>query len=281
MTDHPSQLDLTLAAQVAEGAARACGALIREAFYLPRNVTDKGTNDLVTETDRASEALAASLLRAAFPNCHIAGEEGTRLASVTQSDDAPTWWIDPLDGTYNFVHGVPRCTVSLGLIAPNGEVLAGVVYDPMFEECFRAVRGGGATRNGQPIHVSGASQLRDALAASGFPTGLQTENNNTAEWAAFVPRCQGMARMGSAALDLCYVACGRFDLYWEYGLAPWDMSAGILIVREAGGQVTHYDGQPFDVMARGGLLSSNGHLHTQAVDVLQAVRHQKAQEIGS
>jgi myo-inositol-1(or 4)-monophosphatase len=264
-------IDLQLAVEVAEGAARTAGALIRRAYHLPRNVQDKGINDLVTDTDRASEALIASVLRNAFPMCNIAGEEGVRTSPT--SGTAPlTWWIDPLDGTYNFVHGVPRFSVSVGCIDPDGEVIAGVVYDPMFEECFRAVKGHGATCNGDPIHVSVAPELRSALAASGFPADLRARNNNTAEWAAFVPRCQGMCRMGSAALDLCYVASGRFDLYWEYGLAPWDMSAGVLIVQEAGGNVTDYSGQRFDVHKHGELLSSNGKVHAEAVSILETVR---------
>jgi myo-inositol-1(or 4)-monophosphatase len=264
-------LDLTLAVEIAEGTARAAGALIRQAFRRPRKVEDKGVNDLVTETDRASEALAHDLLRHAFPACNIAGEEGVRPATSSPVN-APTWWIDPLDGTYNFVHGVPRFSVSLGCVDSNGDVLVGVVYDPMFEECFRAVHGQGATCNGERIGVSSATRLRDSLAASGFPADLRATDNNTAEWAAFVQLCQGMCRMGSAALDLCYVASGRFDLFWEYGLAPWDMSAGVLIVREAGGQVTDYDRQPFDLHKRGGLLASNGKVHAEAVSVLQSVR---------
>lgn len=183
-----------------------------------------------------------------------------------------TWWVDPLDGTYNFVHGVPRFSVSIGCVDANGDVLLGVVYDPMFEECFCAVRGGGATCNGEPMRVSRAIALRESLAASGFPADLRASHNNTAEWSAFVPRCQGMARMGSAALDLCYVASGRFDLYWEFGLAAWDMCAGVLIVQEAGGQVTDYLDQPFDVRKRGGLLASNSLVHDEALSIFYAVR---------
>lgn len=268
-TDNIFDPDLALA--VAEGAARTAGALLRRAYYQPRQVQDKGINDLVTESDRASERLITNMLHTTFPDHNIGGEEGTRL----RSSGTLTWWIDPLDGTYNFVHGVPRFSVSIACVDPNNDVLVGVVYDPMFDECFCAVRGGGATCNGEPITVSLASALRDALAASGFPADLRISNNNTAEWAAFVPRCQGMCRMGSAALDLCYVACGRFDLYWEYGLATWDMAAGVLIAREAGGQVTDYAGQPFDVIRRGGLLSSNGKLHAEAISVLDAVRESK------
>ncbi len=259
---------------VAEGAARAAGARARIAFKLPRNVTDKGLNDLVTETDRANEVLIAGVLRTAFPQHRIAGEEGTRIADAP-AEDAPTWWIDPIDGTYNFVHGVPRYSVSIGCISAAGEVLVGVVYDPSYDECFTAIQGGGAFCNGAPIQVSGAGRLRDSLAASGFPSNLRTENNNTPEWSAFVPRCQGMARMGSAALDLCYVAAGRFELYWEWGLASWDMCAGVLICREAGGTVTDFAGGPHDIHGGGELLASNSNVHAEAIEVLQSVRNPK------
>lgn len=271
--EHLAIPDLRLAAQIAEGAARAAGAMIRRAFDQPRNVSDKGVNDLVTATDVASERLLTHMMHTAFPNWRVAGEEGARLAPTHDEGDNPlTWWIDPLDGTTNFVHSIPRFGVSLGAVDPQGNVLVGVVYDPMRDDCFCAVRGDGATYNGAPIHVSSTAQLRGALAASGFPGDLRTTNNNTAEWAAFVSRCQGMARMGSAALDLSYVACGRFDVYWEYGLATWDMCAGVLIAQEAGGQVTDYAGQPFNVLKRGGLLATNGLLHAEALDVLNAVR---------
>lgn len=266
MTTYP--LDLML--YVAEGAARAAGAILRRKYDLPRNVRDKHLNDLVTDADTESEALCRAVLRAAFPDHNIAGEEeGEDL----RYPDAPTWWIDPLDGTYNFVHGVPRFSVSIACLAPDDQVLVGAVCDPMFGETFTAAAGHGAHCNGRPIRVSETSQLRSALVASGFPANLRTTDNNTAEWAAFVSRTQGVARMGSAALDLSYVACGRFDVFWEYGLAEWDMSAGVLIVREAGGTVTHYDGSPFDLHKHGGLLSSNSLLHAEAISVLQSVRN--------
>src|SRR5258706_8090535 len=191
MTQPISELDLGFALDVAEGTARAAGALIRQAFKKPRNAQDKGTNDLVTDTDRASEALCARLLQAAMPMCSIAGEEGVRSVGNTgNGEHAPlTWWIDPLDGTYNFVHGVPRFTVSIGGVDPQGQVIVGVVYDPNFDECYKAIRGQGATCNGEPIHVSPTAELRRALAASGFPGDLRTSRNNTAEWSAMVPRC--------------------------------------------------------------------------------------------
>lgn len=170
------------------------------------------------------------------------------------------------------MHGVPGFSVSIGCVDPDGNVLVGVVYDPMFDECFVATRGGGATRSGEPIHVSTATRLRDSLAASGFPTDLRTENNNTREWTAFVSRCQGMARMGSCALDLSYAACGRFDLYWEYGPTVIDRSAGVLLVLEAGGTVTGIDGSPYHVVETRGTLASNGLVHSEAAQLLRSIR---------
>ncbi len=272
-SEQPTLSDLRLAAHIAEGAARAAGALIRRAFDQPRTISDKGVNDLVTDTDVASEWLLSEILHTAFPTWRVAGEEGARLNPSLDDDDNPlTWWIDPLDGTTNFVHSIPRFSVSLGMVDAHGNVLVGVVYDPMRDDCFCAVRGDGATHNGVPIRVSPTTTLRGALAASGFPGDLRATDNNTAEWAAFVSRCQGMVRMGSAALDLCYIACGRFDVYWEYGLATWDMCAGVLIAQEAGGRVTDYTGQPFNVLQRGGLLATNGLLHAEALDVLNSAR---------
>ena len=260
--------------EVAIRAARTAGALLRENYWKPRTIRDKGTNDLVTESDVASEKIISEQLRQAFPGHRVAGEEGTRIG-----EGELTWWIDPLDGTYNFVHAVPRFSVSIALVAGNSidGILLGVVYDPMFDELFYANKGGGAYRQsgGSPveqIHVSTLLRLRDALVASGFPANLQTSRNNTAEWSAFVPLTQGMARMGSAALDLCYVASGRFDIYWEQGLAPWDMCGGILIALEAGARVTEYYGDAFKLTPPSGLLATNAKLHDDGIRVLSLAR---------
>ena len=262
--------DLNLAANVAEGAARAAGALIRRDFKRPRNVRDKGINDLVTETDVASENLIVGILQAAFPNHAIMAEE---KGSYTDHDSDYTWWIDPLDCTTNFVHGVPRVGVSIGCVDRGASPLVAVVYDPLFDECFRAVKGGGAFCDGYPIAVSNAQRLQDSLAASGFPGDLRKTNNNAPEWSAFVERCQGMARMGSSALDMAYVASGRFDLYWEFAEPPLlDRIAGMLIVHEAGGRVTNCDGKPFNFLEDTCILASNGAVHDEALGVLASVR---------
>jgi myo-inositol-1(or 4)-monophosphatase len=259
-------LNLDLALHIAEGAARAAGAIIRRDYRLPRNTRDKGVNDLVTATDVASEALIVGMLRAVYPAHAINGEESGSHAGL--GSHVPTWWVDPLDGTYNFVHAVPRFSVSIGLVGTDGKVLVGVVYDPMFEELYAAIRGRGATCNGEPIHVSTAPRLRDSLVASGFRGDLSTDNNNRAEWSAMVERCQGMARMGSCALDLCYVASGRFELYWEYGPTAIDRAAGTLILLEAGGRMTDVDGRRFHAVDSPSILASNSLIHDEALAVL-------------
>ena len=263
-TDDSLDLDLILA--LAEGAARAAGALIRRDFQLPRDVRDKGVNDLVTGTDVASENLILRMIRAAFPAHRIASEESGVHAGMER--DSLTWWVDPLDGTYNFVHGVPRFSVSIACADVEGAVLAGVVYDPMFDELFIAAIGRGATCNGQPIKVSTASDLQHSLAASGFAADLRTTNNNRAEWSVFVERCQGVARMGSCALDLCYVASGRFDVYWEYAPTAIDRAAGTLIVLEAGGRLSDVEGHPYHVVNSTSTLASNGLVHDEALSLL-------------
>ena len=263
-------LDLDLLLAVAEAAARTAGALIRRDFQLPRDVRYKGVNDLVTGTDVASENLILRIIRAAFPTHRIASEESGVHAGA--QIDSLTWWVDPLDGTYNFVHGVPRFSVSIACADAEGAVLVGVVYDPMFDELFMAAKGRGATCNGQPIKVSSAPDLQHSLAASGFAADLRKTNNNRAEWSAFVERCQGMARMGSCALDLCYVASGRFDVYWEYGPTAIDRAAGALIVLEAGGRLSDVEGRPYHVVESTSTLASNGLIHDEALAVLGQAR---------
>jgi myo-inositol-1(or 4)-monophosphatase len=262
--------DLTIAAQVAEGAARVGGALIRHDFSLPRKVRDKGLNDLVTETDVASETAIVNILHAAFPTHNIMAEE---KGAHVSSHSPYTWWIDPLDCTINFVHGVPRVGVSIACVDDQANPLVGVIYDPMAGDLFRGTLGGGATVNNDPIHVSQAARLRDSLVASGFPGDLRTEDNNAPEWSAFVPRSRNMARMGSSAIDTAYVASGRFDVYWEYAGPPLlDRIAGMLLIQEAGGKVTDCDGKPFNFLVSECILATNGLVHDEALDVLKSVR---------
>ena len=251
-------------AHVAEGIARKAGALLR-GFYEKGVATEyKGDVDLVTEADRASEAMIRERLAAAFPAHGIYGEEGTR----DQMDSEFRWYVDPLDGTTNFAHGFPAFCVVLGLERraaglakdADGEMVAGVIYDPLRDEMFSAERGRGAFLNGRAIHVSKTKMLQEALTATGFPSQKRHRSPNVHFYHEVTLRSHGVRRAGSAALDLAYVACGRLDGFWEFNLNPWDTSAGYLLVEEAGGTVTHFDGGKFtldscEVLATNGLIA--------------------------
>jgi len=250
----------------AVAAATAAGALLRSHLGRPLDVQHKGTVDLVTEADRAAEALIAARLRGAFPDHRLLGEEGAREDPAAPAGSPYRWLIDPLDGTTNFAHGLPHFAVSIGLEDGAGP-LAGVVYDPMRDELFTAARGGGAFRNGQPLAVSGTDDLVRALLVTGFSYDLRRREAQAAAWRDFLVRVQGIRQTGSAALNLCYVAAGRLDGYWEWGIAPWDVAAGALIVAEAGGAVSDFGGGPFHADNRQ-LVASNGRLHRAILDVL-------------
>jgi len=250
-------------AHVAEGIAREAGALLR-GFYAKGVETEyKGDVDLVTEADRASEALIRARLTAAFPGHGIYGEEGTR----DQMESEFRWYVDPLDGTTNFAHGFPVFCVVLGLerrpaglaAAEDGEMTAGVIYDPLRDEMFAAERGRGAWLNGRQIHVSKTASLQEALTATGFPSHKRHVSPNIHFYQELTLRSHGVRRAGSAALDLAYVACGRLEGFWEFHLNPWDTSAGYLLVEEAGGRVTHFDGGKFTLDSRE-VLATNGRI---------------------
>lgn len=251
-------------------AGRDAGALLRDRLAQPRAVQFKGPVDLVTDADRASEALIAGRIRAAFPDHRLIGEEGARGAG--SGDDTPGelspygWLIDPLDGTTNYAHGYPHFAVSIGL-EREGRMLLGVIYDPMRDELFVAERDAGATRNGHPISVSTQDELLRSLLATGFPYDLTQRAESDAIWQAFNGACQGVRRDGSAALNLCYVACGRVDAFWERPLQPWDIAAGSLVIEEAGGVVTDYLGGGWDPYRRE-IVASNGPMHPTMLDVI-------------
>ena len=251
--------------QAAVAAAREAGALLRDALGQSHVVTRKRTTiDLVTEMDRAADALIIERLRAAYPGDGCRTEES---AAMTGVDDAHGL-IDPLDGTTNYVHGYPVFAVSIDL-EHAGQLVVGVVYNPIADELFAAERGHGATLNGRPIHVSDASRLRDSLLVSGFPYhAWDSENDNTTEWRAFLKRAMSLRCDGAAALDLCYVACRRVDGYWEHALEPWDIAAGALIVSEAGGRVTDYRGGE-NFIPNKQIVAANPRLHTEMLAVLQ------------
>lgn len=252
-----------------ESIARRAGAVIREATSHPRRIDFKGEVNLVTQTDRDSEALIVEALTAEFPGAAILAEE----SGTQPGTNGLTWVIDPLDGTNNFAHGHPVFAVSIALWAGDGP-LAGVVYDPLRDECFSAARGHGATLNREPVRVSSTRRLLESLLATGYPYDHHTAlDANMAASSAFLRRAQDLRRSGAAALDLAYVACGRLDGFWELGLDPWDVGAGLLLVQEAGGRVSQYNGDP-DMAA---LLhghnhaASNGLIHSEMLATLRDV----------
>lgn len=248
-------------AHVAEGIARQAGALLRGFYEKGVTAEYKGDVDLVTEADRASEQLIVTKLKAAFPDHGVYGEEGTR----DRLESEYRWYVDPLDGTTNFAHGFPSFCVILGLehrplglaAEADGEIVAGVVYDPLRDEMFTAEKGRGAWLNGRQIKVSKIAKLAESLTATGFPSQKRHENPNIHFYQQITLRSHGVRRAGSAGLDLAYVACGRLDGFWEFKLNPWDTSAGVLLVQEAGGTITHFDGGTFTLDSRE-VLATNG-----------------------
>jgi len=251
---------------LAEQLAREAGAIQRERYETVLDVRTKSASiDLVTEVDHACEERIVGALRRERPGDAILAEEGSGA-------DLPgaewRWVIDPLDGTMNYAHGYPRFCVSIG-VQRRGAPAVGVVYDPLLDELFAATRGGGATCNGRPIRVSAETELSRALLATGFAYDVhKSRENNLDHFATFVKQVRGLRRDGSAALDLCYVAAGRFDGFWELKLHPWDVAAGNLIVEEAGGRTSDLEGNPPSGDGRE-TLASNGHLHEAMVALFQ------------
>jgi len=254
-------------AAVGESAAREAGALLLARFRTGVTVHHKGEIDLVTEADLASEELVVSRLLGSFPGHVILAEEKHAVAERGEF----TWIVDPLDGTTNFAHGFPAFAVSIAL-EHRGELVWGVVHNPILDETFTAERGCGAALNGQAIRVSVAEELGDSLMATGFPYDVRTSRaNNLDFFCAIVPRVRGIRRAGSAALDLAYVAAGRLDGFWELKLGPWDCAAGYLLVREAGGRVTDFQGRDGSIHDRE-CVASNGLIHDEMLTVLGSAR---------
>ena len=250
---------------VAIAAAREAGAAIRAvAEQGVREIVFKGEGkrDLVTEADKRSEQIIIDAITRRYPDHRILAEEGTGTGGA----GAYRWIVDPLDGTTNFAHQYPLYCVSIA-VEHAGEPVVGVVFAPYMDELFVAIKGGGATLNGVPIAVSAVTDLIGGLLCTGFPYRLDGPTNNLVNWGNFVLRTQATRRDGAAALDLCYVAAGRFDGFWELNLQPWDMAAGALMIVEAGGMISDPYGNPFRVDGHD-ILGSNGHLHTKMRDVL-------------
>jgi myo-inositol-1(or 4)-monophosphatase len=252
---------------VAREAAHQAGALLRANWLQPKTIETKtDIVDLVTNVDKAADALITGILHARFPTHRVVAEE----SAVSGQESSYRWYIDPLDGTTNFAHGFPHFAVSIAL-THELRTIVGVVHDPLRNETFCACRGQGATLNGAAIRVSSATTLDQALILTGFPYDRRQRSEFYLRfYQAFMVRTQGVRRTGSAALDLCYVACGRADAFWEWRLHPWDTAAGSLIVEEAGGMMSDFSGEPFDVTGEQ-TLASNRTLHSQMIEVVQAV----------
>ncbi len=248
-----------------QAMAREAGSLLMEYFRQRVKIEYKGDVDLVTVADRKSEALILERIRKQFPSHDVMGEEGTRIETGSEYQ----WYVDPLDGTTNFAHGYPVFCVSLG-VAREGKRVAGVVYDPTRDEMFSAELGGGARLNGKTVRVSATANLGECLLATGFPSQKRHKNPNIYFYQQITLHSHGVRRAGSAALDLCNVASGRYDGFWEFNLNPWDTAAGVLIVEEAGGRVTDFSGGEFQIASRE-TLASNGLVHDALITEFQDI----------
>jgi myo-inositol-1(or 4)-monophosphatase len=247
------------------------GYNIRPGYGEARQVSYKGAIDVVTEVDAKSEAYLIEEIRKNFPDHRIIAEE----SGETAGGDCCAWYLDPLDGTVNFVHGLPLFSISIGYVV-NGEPKLGVVYDPVRDECFSAEKGAGAWLNGEPIRTSRQPGLDRALLVTGFPYDIRTHPvNNFDLFQDFSLKAQAVRRLGSAALDLCYVAAGRLDGYWELLVEPWDIAAGIVIAREAGATVTRLDNNPELLSPPTSILAANSALHAVMGEVIREAGHPK------
>jgi myo-inositol-1(or 4)-monophosphatase len=248
--------------------ARQAGEILRAGFGKPHQVEYKGIFDPVTEMDRRSETFLLEQIKISFPGHTIITEESGYLPG----EDAHCWYIDPLDGTSNYAHNLPIFCVSIAYTL-NGRVMQGVIYDPMQDECFSAGRGEGAWLNGNQIHVSGTNDLNKSLLATGFPYDIQTNpDNNLDNFSYFTMHTEAVRRLGSAALDLAYVAAGRLEGYWETGIYAWDIAAGALMVEEAGGLVTDLEGNPDYFQPPYPILAAAPGIHPQ---ILAGLRRNK------
>jgi myo-inositol-1(or 4)-monophosphatase len=248
-----------------ENLARQAGEILRAGFGKIHEIHYKGVIDIVTDVDRRSERFVLGEIRKRYPDQRIVAEESGEYSG----NGSYAWFVDPLDGTVNYSHGLPIFSISIGYME-SGSMRLGVVYDPIRDECFSAERGRGAWLNGSPIRVSLESNLGQSLLTTGFPYDIRTNpDNNLDHFSAFSLHTQAVRRLGSAALDLCYVACGRFDGYWELNLASWDVAAGVLIAREAGAVVTDLDGSPDILSSPISIAAANAQLHALLLKGIQ------------
>jgi myo-inositol-1(or 4)-monophosphatase len=249
----------------AKETAREAGQILLERFGRKINVYKKGDINLVTEADLASEKLILERIRSHYPKHAILAEESG--AAVLNGESVWKWIIDPLDGTTNYAHGYPCFCVTLAL-EHNGEIVVGVTFDPTRDELFAAEKGRGATLNGRRIAVSETESLSEALVVTGFPYDARERDNFAQHFNDFTLKSRGIRRDGSAAIDMAYVACGRFDGFWEEGLQPWDVAAGVLLIEEAGGRVSYYDDSKFSIY-KPPICASNKSIHTEMLEILR------------
>jgi myo-inositol-1(or 4)-monophosphatase len=264
VTTFSDQVPYNTLLQAAVAASMEAGALLLEYAMSGFRIERKNPIDLVTDADHAAEQCIINRIRAHFPTHRFLAEE---RGHVERSPSPYLWIVDPLDGTTNFAHGYPAYCVSIGL-EYTGHCILGAVFDPSRNELFAAIESRGAHLNGRPIHVSDTKDLDSSLLVTGFSYDIrESPRNNLDHFAKFSLKSQGMRRTGSAALDLCYVAAGRFDGFWEVKLNPWDMAAGAVIVREAGGHLTNFHGDELSIYGQE-LVASNGHIHQAMLQVL-------------
>lgn len=252
--------------------ALEAGGILLQNYGKVREITHKGAHsiNLVTDIDKKSERFIVKSLLKAFPDHQILAEEG----SLSRADSPYKWLIDPLDGTTNYYHGFPFFSVSIALEI-QGEVTLGIVYAPMLRELFVAERKKGATLNGKRINVSKETLLTKSLLATGFPYDVrEARRDNLNYFSSFLKKAQAIRRAGSASIDLCYVACGRFDGFWELRLAPWDLAAGVLMIEEAGGKVSNFSGRKLNLYGDDA-AASNGRIHLQLLSVIQKVGNKR------
>ena len=263
----PTQEQLQIFLDVATESVLAAGAVLKDRWGKFNNVQEKGRQgDLVTEADKLAEAAVLQVLNRHLPNHQILAEESGALGNANSEF---LWAIDPLDGTTNYAHGLPLVATSVGLMI-NGVPSVGAIYNPFSDELYRAAKGLGATCNRRPIQVSQTEELSKSLLITGFAYDRrETTDNNYAEFCHMTHLTQGVRRLGCASMDLAGVACGRLDGYWERGIQPWDMAAGIVVLEEAGGKVTAYDGSSLDI-ASGRILATNGFIHQSLSEALLA-----------
>ncbi len=255
----------SLLLEAALHAATEAGRILEQGYGTTFDIASKeGRHNLVTEYDLASESCIINVLQSYTPTAAVLTEESGEHAGSGEV----TWVVDPLDGTVNFAHGIPIFCVSIAAVI-NGTIVAGVIHHPLQNETFTAVLGGGAFLNGEPLHVSKTPQIQDAILVTGFPYNVHENPRKCIDtFGRVLSLGIPIRRLGSAALDLAYVAAGRFDGYWEVELQPWDMAAGVLLVTEAGGTVTHYGRRAFS-LGRDSILASNGRIHQQLTSIIE------------